>query len=289
MLLRISQKSKADLHTYLQSTNKLFRMNEPEIKAPWAISSAMLFAYIFGGLFNIVLCFCMGDPATIINSPVGLPVAQIYYNSLGKTGSLVFTTLAFIVMENGCFSATQSLSRTVFAFSRDRLLPGSSWWTKINPYTGTPLNAVWMSIFWCTAINLIGLGSYTAILGVFNVCAIALDWSFCIPIFCKIVFGRFEPGPWRMGKKVGLVVNIWAITWTAFVSVIFICPEVIPVTAVTMNWAIAYLVGIIVVCTIWWFISGHKYYTGPIFQADIMEDDESPSSSNKQKKHTKKM
>ena len=34
-------------------------ISEPEIKAPWAISLAMLFTYLAGFLFNIVLCFCM--------------------------------------------------------------------------------------------------------------------------------------------------------------------------------------------------------------------------------------
>lgn len=34
-------------------------INQPEIKAPWAISMAMLFTYLSGFLFNIVLCFCM--------------------------------------------------------------------------------------------------------------------------------------------------------------------------------------------------------------------------------------
>lgn len=35
-------------------------INEPEIKAPWAISMAMLFTYVGGFLFNIVLVYCMG-------------------------------------------------------------------------------------------------------------------------------------------------------------------------------------------------------------------------------------
>ena len=34
-------------------------IEEPEVKAPWAISAAMVFTYVAGFLFNIVLCFCM--------------------------------------------------------------------------------------------------------------------------------------------------------------------------------------------------------------------------------------
>ena len=143
---------------------------------------AMLFTYVVGWLFTVVLCFVMGDTRVhggILGSPVEQPVAQIFYNVLGEAGGITFSIFGFIIIKFVCFTAMQALGRTVFAFSRDNLLPFSRVWTKILPLTGTPILAVWISVFWCIAINLIGLGSYTAILGVFNVCAIALDWSYC--------------------------------------------------------------------------------------------------------------
>lgn len=242
-------------------------INEPEVKAPWAISLAMLFTYIAGFLFNIVLCFCMGDPAEILLSPIVQPVAQIFYNSLGKAGGIFFTVCGFIIIKFVCFTAMQALGRTVFAFSRDRLIPGHNIWTQINPKTGTPLYAVWISVFFCIAINLIGLGSYAAIAGVFNICAIALDWSYCIPIACKLIFGRFEPGPWHMGVF-SKYVNAWGCLWTLFVSIIFILPTVRPVTALTMNYASVFLVLILGCAAIFWYISGRKYYSGPVVEAE---------------------
>lgn len=210
-------------------------IRNPEIKAPWAISMAMLFTYLAGFLFNIVLCFVMGDPDAILESQIEQPVAQIFYNVLGKAGGIVFTICAFIILKFVTFTAMQSLARTVFAFSRDRLLPFPNLWTKILPITGTPILAVWISVFWCIAINLIGLGSYAAILGVFNVTAIALDWSYCIPIFCRLVYGRFEPGPWNLGPIFGPIVSAWACIWTVFVSIIFLMPTIRPVTAANVS------------------------------------------------------
>ena len=240
----------------------------------------MAFTYVAGFLYTITLCFCMGDPATILASPIDQPVAQLFYNSLGKGGGITFTVCAFIIIQFVCFTATQSLARTVFAFSRDRLVPFSHIWTKIDRRTGTPLYAVWISIFWCIAINLIGLGSYTAIEGVFNICAIALDWSYCIPIFCKIVFRQFEPGPWNMGKW-GYAVNVWACLWTLFVSIIFLFPTAMPVTANTMNYAIIFMAFILAVAAMWWYVGGRKYYTGPLIEAQISGvDGDSGSDSN---------
>jgi hypothetical protein len=45
--------------THEPHSDTTIRISEPEVKAPWAISLAMLFTYLAGFLFNIVLCFCM--------------------------------------------------------------------------------------------------------------------------------------------------------------------------------------------------------------------------------------
>ncbi|KAK5257309.1 polyamine transporter tpo5, partial [Exophiala xenobiotica] len=252
--------------------------------APWAISLAMLFTYVLGWLFNIVLCFCMGDPAELLASPIYQPVAQIFYNSLGKGAGIFFTVCAFIILQFVCFTATQALARTVFAFSRDRLIPLSWVWTKINPITKTPLYAVWISVFWCIAINLIALGSYIAIAGVFNVCAIALDWSYVIPIICKLRFGKFKPGPWHMGK-LSPYVNAWACIWTFFVTIIFLMPTIRPVTAENMNYAIVFMGFILFCAALFWFVGGKNYYTGPLIEAQIQQEDAtSPSLSENEKK-----
>ncbi|KAH8697883.1 putative amino acid permease [Talaromyces proteolyticus] len=238
-------------------------IQDPEIKAPWAIFLAMAAVYVLGWLFNIVLCFVMGDPNSLINSPMEQPVAQIFYNSLGKSGGLVYTVCAFILLQFICFTATQSLARTVFAFSRDRLLPLSNVWCKVSKLTGTPLYAVWFSVFWCIAINLIALGNYAAILGVFNITAIALDWSYIIPVVCKLFFGRFEPGPWHMGKF-SVLVNWWAVIWTTFVSIIFFFPTAEPVTGENMNYAIVFMAFIMLCALVYWYVRGKKFYVGPI-------------------------
>jgi len=225
---------------------------------------------VLGWLFNIVLCFCMGDPATILASPIAQPVAQLFYNSLGKGGGIFYTVCALIILQFVCFTATQALARTVFAFSRDRLIPFSRVWTIIDKRTGTPLYAVWISIVLCIAINLIALGSYTAISGVFNVCAIALDWSYVIPIVCKLAFGKFQPGPWHMGRY-STYVNAWACLWTLFVSIIFILPTFRPVTALDMNYAVAFLGLIAIASTTYWYLGGRKFYTGPLIEAEVQE------------------
>ena len=214
----------------------------PAITVPTAISSALGFTYVVGWLFNIVLAFCMGpldltsdDPSqNILASAVGQPVVQIYYNVMGKGASIFFAVAAFIIMNFVCITALQAGSRTIWAFSRDEMLPGSKIWYKIWKKTDTPVLAVWLYTLICILINLIGLGSEITIEAIFNLCAIALDWSYCIPILCKLFYGKFEKGPWNLGPA-SPIINAWACSWTAFVSIIFLFPTSKPVTAETVS------------------------------------------------------
>lgn len=83
----------------------------------------------------------------------------------------------------------QAGARTFWALARDELMPLSRIWYKIDRRTVTPIYSVWLLVASCIGINLISLGSYTAIAAIFNMTAIALDWSCCITIICKMISG----------------------------------------------------------------------------------------------------
>lgn len=259
----------------------------PAIIVPKAIAMALSFTYVAGFLFNVVLVFCMGDPQVLLDSPVGQPVAQLYWNVMGKGGAIFFTTSAFIIMNFVCITAMQAGSRTVWAFSRDQMLPLSRVWYKIWHRTNTPVIAVWIYALCCVLINLIGLGSYITIAAVFEICAICLDWSYCLPIIFKLMYNRFEKGPWNLGRW-SFILNVWAILWTAVVSVIFLFPLTIPVTADSMNYAIVIMVFVGIISMLYWYVAGRHYYYGPRVRAHLVDgeivNDESESGEEREGK-----
>lgn len=210
-------------------------IKNPERKAPWAITIALGFTYVGGWLFTIVLSYCAGDVLSILGSTQ--PAAQIFYNVMGPAGGITFTVFAFIVLNFTGMTGMQAGARTIWALARDEMLPFSKTWYKINSVSQTPLNSVWLLAILCVLINLIGLGSYTAIAAIFNITAIALDWSYCIPIICKLISNKFEPGPYSLGRA-GWWINLYAVMWTLFASVIFILPTLRPVTAANVSPAI---------------------------------------------------
>ncbi|CAA18895.1 amino acid transmembrane transporter [Schizosaccharomyces pombe] len=246
------------------------------VRAPNAIALALSITYVLGWVFNIVLAFTMGtDLDSLINSELGQPVAQIFYNVLGKKGSMAFTILSFIIINFTGITAMQANARTIWAFSRDQALPFSRYWYKINKTTTTPVIAVWLNVVFCIALNLIGLGSIEAIEAIFSVCAIALDWSYVIPIACKLIFGKrlnYKPGPWNLGWASHFV-NAYAVCWTAFVSVIFLMPTVRPVTPQNMNYAVVVLAGVLLFSLVYWWSGARKSYIGPRINVDMESED----------------
>ncbi|KAL2037455.1 hypothetical protein N7G274_009735 [Stereocaulon virgatum] len=237
-------------------------IKDPEIKAPWSIAIALGFTWIGGWLFTIVLAYVSGDPTHTLGNVVVQPVAQIFYDVIGRNGGIFFTVAACFILNFTAMTAIQAGARTIWAYSRDEMLPGSRIWYKIDKRTDTPIIAVWLFCVCCVCINLIGLGSYTAIVAIFNLTAIALDWSYCIPIICKLAFGRFERGPFHLGK-LSIPINIWSIIWTFFVTIIYIMPTIRPVTPQNMNYVVVLIAAVAIFSIGYWYAAGRHYYIGP--------------------------
>lgn len=105
VILTLSSSQMTDYDATAHITEEI---SNPEVKAPQAIWLAMLFTYVAGFLFNIVLCFVMGDMAEILSSPTAQPVAQIFYNVLGRVGGIIFTFCAFLIIKFVTFTALVS-------------------------------------------------------------------------------------------------------------------------------------------------------------------------------------
>jgi len=148
---------------------------------------------------------------------------------MGRGPAILFTLCGFLVMNLVAIPGLQSGSRTVFALARDDLLPLSSLWRRISTRSQTPLAAVWMYAALEITVSLLGLASYTAVGAVFNVCTAALNVSYVVPIVCKMMYGRFERGPWHLGRWSTLANGV-AVAWNGFMAVIFFFPTQLPVT-----------------------------------------------------------
>lgn len=138
-----------------------------------------------------------------------------------------------------------------------------SFWAKVNRFTHTPVNAVWLVVAFCSCLNLIAIGSTATITAIFNVTAPALDLSYIAVIIAHRVYEnrvRFIEGPFTLGRW-SKPINTIAVAWVVFISVILFFPTTRPVTALNMNYAICVAGFIALFSMVWWFLGARKYVT----------------------------
>jgi len=176
-------------------------------------------------------------------------------------------------------SAMQAVSRTIYALSRDRGLPDGGLFGHVSVTTQTPLRAVWLTVFVSVLPALLDLASPVAANAVFATTAMALDLSYVIPIILRRIFHshpevKFKPGPYYMGDGwLGVFANVWCALWTFFVCVVFSLPTQIPVTSTNMNYASVITVGVIAASGLWYVLSAHRHYHGPVSNLPSGESD----------------
>jgi amino acid transporter len=130
----------------------------------------------------------------------------------------------------------------------------------MNSYTQTPLYSVWAVVVLCCLLNLIALGSAETINGIFGVTAPAMDLSYVAVIAARMYYEKRHPiakGPFQLGR-LQKPINIIAIVWVLFISVILFFPPTYPVTALNMNYAVAIASLIALFAVSWWFIQARR-------------------------------
>lgn len=111
---------------YDGTTHMSEETHDAAIRGPQAIRWAVTISGLVGWMITVTLCFCTTDLNAIVNSPTGMPAAQIFLNAGGKTGGTIMWFFVILVQFfTGC-SAMLADTRMAFAFARDNALPFST-------------------------------------------------------------------------------------------------------------------------------------------------------------------
>ncbi|TVY84852.1 putative amino-acid permease [Lachnellula suecica] len=258
---------------YDSTTHMSEETHDAATRGPKAIRWSVTITGIVGWLMTVTFCFCIDDLDAVVKSPTGLPAAQIFLNAGGKRGGTAMWFFVVLVQMFTGASAMMAMTRMLYAFARDGAIPFSGYFSKINEYTRTPVNAVWLCVAFCSCMTLIGIGSTLTIVAIFNITAPALDFSYALVILARNIYAhriKFVPGPYQLGMW-QKPVNIITCTWVFFISIVLLFPTIRPVTALNMNYASAVGAFIAVFSLGWWFAGARKTYTGPRTQELLIQ------------------
>ncbi|KAJ5609680.1 GABA-specific permease [Penicillium herquei] len=157
----------------------------------------------------------------ILGSAFGQPMAQIYYDALGKSGALGFMAVVSSVQFFMGLSIVLAASRQSWAFSRDGALPFSSFFRKISQHRlmrYQPVNMMCGVVLVAVVIGLLSLIDNAAANALFSLAVAANDLAWLTPILARLLWGneKFVPGEFYTGKHLSK-----PIAWTAVIYMVF--------------------------------------------------------------------
>ncbi|KAJ7254403.1 amino acid/polyamine transporter I [Mycena haematopus] len=232
---------------------------------PFAILSATIVGCILGWITVIVLAFYIGnDLDSVIGNPIGQPMATIFFNSVGKRGTLAIWTFVILTLWMAGMDILIVGSRQLFAFSRDRGMPLSRLLYNINPRTKTPVNAVISLAFLALLLGLLSFAGPLAINAVFTMSIVCQYMGLATPIVARFVGGQpFVPGPFNLGLLSAPVAFV-ASAYLIFMIVVFMFPAVPRPTSHSMNYTVVVVGGTLMLSLGYYFFSGRHWFTGPV-------------------------
>ena len=233
--------------------------------------TSVVVSVIFGWILLLAVTFSIPSTEGALEN-IGIVVPWIWAESMSQNWA---EALLFICVVAQFFCVTASVtsaSRMMFAFSRDRAVPGHTIWRRVAknrvPVWSVFGIGVFAAVLMIPAIwnYLVGYGVGTAI------AVIGLYIAFILPVWLRWRKGDSwdEPRAWTLGKHYKWL-NPISIAWVALITILFIFPLYkagLPWESdfswELTNYTVLWFAGIGLIFGGWWFLSARKWFKGPV-------------------------
>ena len=258
-------------------------MSEETANASRSAARGVIMSIVVSAIFGYILALGVSFAIQSFTGTTGaglFAVKQVYLDALGGTTAKVMLFITVGAQFYCGMSSITSASRMMYAFSRDRAVPGHELWRRLNrervPYMAAIAIAIlaFLCAFPAYFSKNIGVGAgYVAYAAVTSIATIGLYIAYAIPIFLRLRMGdAWEPGEWNLGKHYRWIGTV-ACLWVAFIAILFIMP-VAPTgvpwnsqfTWLSFNYAPVAVLGTLVLVGGWWLLSARSWFKGPIPQ-----------------------
>jgi choline transport protein len=242
----------------------------PRRNIPLAIAAQMVIGFITALVYMIAIFYAISNLDDVFAAPVS-PLAVIYYQATSSnSGSISLLLVVFLPIFCTTIGTYITSGRTLWTLARDGATPFPSILGRVSPRFKNPFNATLACGIISTVLGCIYVGSSTAFNAFVGSFVVLSTLSYLAAIFPFILTRRFGPahtnglipGPYRMGKAVGYVVNVVSCLYIVVFVVIYCFPYSLPVTAGNMNYSCLITGGLTIFVGGWWLWRGERY-VGP--------------------------
>jgi amino acid transporter len=233
--------------------------------------TSVVVSVIFGWILLLAVTFSIPSTEGALEN-IGIVVPWIWAESMSQNWA---EALLFICVVAQFFCVTASVtsaSRMMFAFSRDRAVPGHQIWRRVAR-NRVPVWSVFGIGFFAAVLMIPAIWNYLVGYGVGTAIAvIGLYIAFILPVWLRWRKGDSwdEPRAWSLGKHYKWLDPI-SIAWVAIITILFIFPLYkagLPweddFTWELTNYTVLWFAGIGLIFGGWWFLSAKKWFKGPV-------------------------
>jgi len=246
---------------------------DPARRSPIGILASVVVSAVFGYALVIALVLAIGDlPKAMHADHAALTILS---DSVGPNAGRLGMGLAIVAMWFCGLSSMTSASRTIYAFSRDGGLPGSSWLRRVSPRYKTPARAIMCAAIAAYALVL-GTSRFDSavFLTVASIATMGLYVSYGTPIGLGLVarlLGRWNRrGPFSLGRF-GPVFSALGALWCALVLVVCSLPP---------NGRTGIFLGVFaVLAALFYLFIARRSFTGPKVSLQTWQEAEAAPTS----------
>jgi amino acid transporter len=253
------------------------------------IWQSIFYSAIGGWILLLSFLFAVNNADAV--SAKGGAVAAIFSQAMDAKWAAI---VLFISTAGQLFCTTAcqtSASRMLFAFSRDRAVPGHQLWSKLSsnrvPANGVIVTAVIAAIITLPAlveVDINGAPVPVAFFAVVSIGTVGLYLCFAVPIYYRWKSGdSFAQGSWNLRGHWKWMAPI-AIVEIIVTSIIALFPYSNTGTPWDpafewkyVNYTPILVGGTLLLLWIYWHASVKKWFTGPIRQIDTVEPEPEPA------------
>lgn len=248
-------------------------VSDPTVRIPRAMMLTILIGGVSGLMSYAGYVLAAPNLKEIIDGDDADPIPSILESSLGVVGSKIFLCIAITAFISCVLSLQAAGSRLLYAFARDRMLPGSHWLTKMSERHAVPANALLVA---CVIPILICLYVYTAPdqlprITAFAVLGIYIAFQAVVLAALRQRAKGWRPaGDWSLGRW-GTAVNVGALTYGVIAMVLLIKPP--PGTESFIDrWVVAVGLAVVVGAGLLYMVAAHPYrHSDDIGEGDAIE------------------
>jgi amino acid transporter len=252
------------------------------ITAAQGVWRSVFFSAVIGWFVLLAFLFAANDEQAV-NDAAGF-VGAIFTSALDSWAAK-FVLIIATVGQLFCGAAgLTSASRTWYAFSRDRGMPGWALFRRVNkdrvPFNaviGVSVAALVIAIPAMFGKNNIPFAFY-ALTGI---CTVGLYLAYIIPVYLRLRTGdSFQTGPWNLGRRYK-VVNVLAIIFVVLV----VYSLNLPYTPTGLPWNDGFDTSVVnytplaillpLIFGLWYLVSAKNRYQGPVrtLEEDVVTRD----------------